>query len=124
MIDPETINPHDFCYQCSKHGPDCLFIKLSIKYFNDEPHFPNKEYLISSRIQINMLFKAKYERKIKRGDRNIHKAMSIFVDIHQKNKKFTVIFQPKNACKLGFADNLWLPFLDQPESDIVVFANN
>ena len=28
----------------------------------------------------------------------------------------------KNACKLGFVDHLWLPFLDQPQSDIVVFA--
>ena len=25
-------------------------------------------------------------------------------------------------CKLEFADNLWLPFLDRPQSDIVVFA--
>ena len=35
----ETINPHYLCHQCSKHGPDCLFIKLIIKDFNDEPHF-------------------------------------------------------------------------------------
>ena len=28
----------------------------------------------------------------------------------------------KNACKLEFADNLWLPFLDKLHSDIVVFA--
>ena len=30
--------------------------------------------------------------------------------------------QPRNACKLEFADHLWLPFLDQPQSDIVFFA--
>ena len=28
---------------------------------------------------------------------------------------------PKDACKLKFADNLWLPFLDQPHSDAIVF---
>ena len=22
VIDLETINPHELCYQCSKHGPD------------------------------------------------------------------------------------------------------
>ena len=25
-------------------------------------------------------------------------------------------------CKLGFVDHLWLPFLDQPQSNIVVFS--
>ena len=55
-------------------------------------------------------------------DRSIHKAMRITIDIHQINKKFSVTFQPKNACKLEFVDNLWLPFLDQPQSDILVFA--
>ena len=42
VIDPETINPQDLCYQCCKHGPDCLFGKIRIKDFNYEPHFPNK----------------------------------------------------------------------------------
>ena len=28
---------------------------------------------------------------------------------------------PKNACKLGFADHSWLQFFDQPQSDVVVF---
>ena len=42
VIDPETINTHDLCYQCSKYGPDCLVGKLKIKDFNDEPHFPEK----------------------------------------------------------------------------------
>ena len=70
---------------------------------------------------MNMLFKTKDERKISRCDRNIHKAMRIPVDIHEWNKKFTVTVQPKNACKLEFLDHLWLPFLDQPQSDIVFF---
>ena len=89
------INPCDFCYQCSKHFPDCLFGKLRIKDFNDEPHFPNKRQLISGQIKINILSKAKYVRKRRICDRKIHKAIKIPVDIHEKNKKFTVTFQPK-----------------------------
>ena len=30
------MNPHDLCYQCSKHGPYCLFRKFMIMDFNDE----------------------------------------------------------------------------------------
>ena len=40
--------------------------------------------------------------------------MQIPFDIYQRSKKFFVTDKPKNACKLEFADNLWLPFLDQP----------
>ena len=29
---------------------------------------------------------------------------------------------PKNACKLEFADHLWLPFINQPQSDVVFYA--
>ena len=66
VIDPETINSHDFCYQCSKHGLDCLFGKLRIKYFNDEPYFPNKKQLISCQIKMNRLFKTEAVRKRRR----------------------------------------------------------
>ena len=99
VIDTETINPHDLCYQCYKHGPDCLFGKLSIKDFNDEAHFTNTFVLILSQIQMNMLFKTKYERKRRIRDRNIHKSTRITVGIHETIKKFTVTVQPKNACK-------------------------
>ena len=47
--------------------------------------------------------------------------MIIPVDIHQTNKKFYIAVQPKHACILEFADHLWLPFIDQPQYDIVVF---
>ena len=40
VTDPETINLHDFFYQCSKYVPGCLFGKLRIEDFNDEPNFP------------------------------------------------------------------------------------
>ena len=39
-------------------------------------------------------------------------------------KKVFVTVQQKNAYKLEFADNLWLLFLDQLLSDIVVFEIN
>ena len=48
--------------------------------------------------------------------------MIITVDIHEINKNFTVIVHPQNSCRLEFADHLWIPFLDQPQYDIVVFA--
>ena len=47
--------------------------------------------------------------------------MRIPVDIHKTNQKFSVIVQIKNAYKLEFVDHLWLPFIDEPHSDIVVF---
>ena len=61
-------------------------------------------------------------RKRSKYDRNIHKGMRIPVDIYQTNKKFFVTVQPKNACKLEFADHLWIPFIDEPQSFIVVFT--
>ena len=48
--------------------------------------------------------------------------MIITVEIQQMNKKLFVTNQLKDACKLEFADHLWLPFFDQPQSDILVFA--
>ena len=70
---------------------------------------------------MNTFFKINDERK--RGICNIimHKAMIILVDIHQINE-ISLLQLKKGACKLEFADHLWLPFLDQPQSDIVVFA--
>ena len=47
--------------------------------------------------------------------------MRIPVDIYQRTKKVFVTVQPKNTCKLEFVDHLWLPFLDKPQSGIVVF---
>ena len=29
---------------------------------------------------------------------------------------------PRNVCKLVFADHLWIPFQDQPQSDAVVVS--
>ena len=48
--------------------------------------------------------------------------MQIPVDVYQRTKTFFVTVQPKNACKLEFADQLWITFLDQPQPDIVVFS--
>ena len=84
-------------------------------------HISPIKIIISSQIKINMLFKINDARKRRMFDRKIHKAMRIPVEIHEINKKFTITVQPKNACKLEFVDHLWLPFIDQPHSDIVVF---
>ena len=67
-----------------------------------------------------MLFKTNSVIKRSIFDRKIHKAVRIPVDIH--GKKFTVTVQPKNAIKLEFVDYLQLPFIDQPQSEIVVSA--
>ena len=71
---------------------------------------------------MNMLFKTRYERKSRRCDKIIHKAMRIPVDIHERNLKICVTVQLKHLCKLKFLDHLWLPFIEQPQSDIVFFA--
>ena len=42
--------------------------------------------------------------------------------VFQTNKKLFVTVNPKHPCKLEFSDHLWLPFLDKPQSDVVVFA--
>ena len=69
---------------------------------------------------MNMLFKTKDIVRRTICDRKINKAIIITVGIHERNKKFTVKVQPKNTCKLEFVDHLWLPFLGQPQSDILV----
>ena len=71
---------------------------------------------------MNTLFKNKGEIKRSRYDKNIHKAMQIPVNIYQENNNFFVLVQPKNARKLEFTDHLWLPYLDKPQSDIIVFS--
>ena len=71
---------------------------------------------------MNTLFNNDDEIKIRICDRNIHKAMQITVGFYQRNKKLFVTIQPTSAYKLEFIDHLWLPFLDQPQYDIVVFS--
>ena len=39
-----------------------------------------------------------------------------------KQIKVYCYISTKNACRLEFVDHLWLPFLDQTQSDIVVFG--
>ena len=42
VIEQETINTNDLCYQCSKDGPDFLFGKSSIRDSRDKPNFLQK----------------------------------------------------------------------------------
>ena len=51
------------------------------------------------------------------------KGYNIPDSICQTNKKIFVAINPNNGCKMEFADYLSLPYLDQPYSDVVVFAN-
>ena len=69
----------------------------------------------------NTLVKNNDGRKRSKYYRNTHKAMIFPVSVYQLNKKLYVIVQHKKECKLEFVDHLWLPFLDQPHLDIVVF---
>ena len=71
---------------------------------------------------MNTLFKTNDEINRSMCDKSIHKAMKIPVDICQTNKKLSVTVQPKNTCKLKFSVHLWLSFLDQPQSEFVVFS--
>ena len=48
LFDIEKINPHYLCHQCYKHGPYCVCVKLSIRDYNDEPHFLERIKLISN----------------------------------------------------------------------------
>ena len=105
VIDQEKINPHDLCYECSKYVPDFLSGKLRIINYRKEPHFL-KIKLLSGQIKMNTLFKNTNERKIRRCDKNIHKAMKICVEIYQRIKQFFVTVQPKNACKMESVDHL------------------
>ena len=73
---------------------------------------------------MNTLFKNNHGIKISKYNMNIHKDMRIPDGIFQTNKKFFVTVYPKNAYKLEFTDRLWLLFLHQPMSELVVFANN
>ena len=82
---------------------------MRIKYFND---FPEGIKLLSSQIQINMLFKANDEIKIRRCDKSIHKDVRIPVGIHQTNKMFSVIVQQQKYVNWNVLDHLWLTFLD------------
>ena len=53
---------------------------------------------------------------------NKYKAMIILYGMLLTNKQIFVTVNPKNTCKFEFADHLWLPFIDQTQSDVVVFA--
>ena len=68
---------------------------MGIKGFNDKPHFSERIKLISSQIEMNTLFKNDGERKRRKCDIIINKAMRIPVDIHQTNELFLLQFNQK-----------------------------
>ena len=95
---------------------------MRIRDSRDEPYFPGKVKLLSCRIQMNTLFKDNYGRKRRKYDRNIYNVMKIPVNVFQTNKSCFFAVQPKNACNLVFTYHLCLPFIDPPQSEILVFA--
>ena len=73
---------------------------------------------------MNTFFKNNDGRKRRKYDPDIHKDMRATDKGFQTNKKLFVTVHPKITCKLELADHLWLPFIDQPWLDVVVFAIN
>ena len=69
VIDQQTINPHDLCYQCSKDTPEFLSGKLIIRDCIDEPCFPVKMKSLLYKIQINTLLKNNDGSKRSKYDR-------------------------------------------------------
>ena len=67
------------------------------------------------------MFKRKNRIKISNLNTNKQKYMIIPDFICKTNKKLFVTINPKNAHKLEFSDHSCLPFIDQPQPDIVVF---
>ena len=61
-------------------------------------------------------------KKIRKLNKNKHKAVIIPDRIFQTNKKLFVMVNRRYACKLEFDNHLLLTFLYQPQSDVVVFA--
>ena len=59
------------------------------------------------------MFKKKNGIKRRKLNMNKHKAMIIPDRICQNNQKLSVAVYPIDACKLEFADSLWLTFIDQ-----------
>ena len=53
---------------------------------------------------------------------NKHKAMRISDGIFQNNNKLFLAINPKQTLKMELADNLWIPFLDQPHPNVVVLS--
>ena len=71
---------------------------------------------------MNTLFKNNDGRKRGKCDINIHKTVIITDNIYQTNKDYLLQFNKKNACKLEFVDHLWPSFIDQYQSNNLVFT--
>ena len=41
--------------------------------------------------------------------------------ICQTNKNLFLMVNNKNSCKLEFSDHLWIPFINQPQSDVLSY---
>ena len=68
------------------------------------------------------MFKNNNATKKGKLNMNIDKTMRISDGSPHNNKKLYVTVNTKPSCKLEFLDHLWLPFIGQPQSDVIVFA--
>ena len=64
------------------------------------------------------MFREKNGIKRRKLNVNKHKAIRITDRIFH----FVLEVNTRNACKMKFTDHLWLPFLDKPQSDDILFA--
>ena len=49
---------------------------------------------------------------------NRHKSMIIYYRTYKK----IITVNTRNTCKMKFTDNLWLPFIGKPQSNVVLFV--
>ena len=61
------------------------------------------------------MFEKNNGRKRRKFNINEHKAVRIPELICQNNNIFFVTVNPRNTCRMDFADHLWLLFLDQTQ---------
>ena len=73
-------------------------------------------------IKIKTMFMKTNEIKISKINMNEHKAIIISYRVYQTNKKLFVAVNPNVIFRLESADNLCLPFIDRPQSDVVAFT--
>ena len=73
-------------------------------------------------IKIKTMFMKNKEIKISKINMIEHKAIIIPYNVYQTNKKLFVAVNPKFSFRLESADNLCLPFIYQPQSDVVAFT--
>ena len=90
---------------------------MRIREIKYESYFPAKQ---SREYKMKCMFKKNNATKRRKLNKNEHKAMIIPNLIFKTNKELFVTVNTQSVCTLGFSVHIWLPFLNQPQSDVVV----